>query len=77
MTNSHLSIRDITHFGTAQEIHSRLLCTAEQFSTVCSWLKENKERTDRNVVLFNLLSVSAAYLHIATTNFQSHITVIA
>lgn len=77
MTSSDRSLREVTRFGTAQDVYATLLSMAEHFSKVCAWITENQNRTEKSLILFNLISSSAAYLHVAAANLQNHGSVIA
>uniref|UniRef100_B8HUC7 Uncharacterized protein n=1 Tax=Cyanothece sp. (strain PCC 7425 / ATCC 29141) TaxID=395961 RepID=B8HUC7_CYAP4 len=77
MANSDRSLSEITRLGTRQDVQIRLSSMSNHFLKVCTWITENYKRTERSVTLFNLLSSSSAYLHVAATNLENHGSVLA
>lgn len=77
MTSSDRSLREVTRFGTNQDVYVTLSSMAEHFSKVCAWITENQKRTEKSLILFNLLSSSAQYLNVAAINLQNHGSVLA
>ncbi|GAB4450561.1 MAG: hypothetical protein Fur0044_46070 [Anaerolineae bacterium] len=77
MTQTEQTLRDKIQIGTLSEVHKVLMAMHQHFQNVCLWITSNVRRTDRTLALFNLLSATSGYLHIAAHNLQTHPSILA
>jgi hypothetical protein len=77
MNKQPKKIGDLVRPGTSDAVTQRLGDVRSHFLRVCQWITENRERTQHNVTLYNLLSASSSYLGIAAEMTDLHPSVLA
>ena len=77
MTSRQGRLRDRIEIGDLTTVQRTLAAMHRHFCRTCQWITDHVERTEQNVVLFNLLSATSAYLGIAAHNLQTHASVLA
>lgn len=77
MTSNEGTLAERLRMGTVAEVHRMFLAMHQHFGTVCGWITRHVERTERSLVLFNFLSASANYVHMAAHSLETHVSVLA
>lgn len=70
-------IRDHVVWGSAADVQMQLEDLRKAFLACSEWIKTNVERTERNLVLFNLLIGSVPYLDLLVRNTEGAIQLVA
>jgi hypothetical protein len=58
-------LKDIVQHGTSEDVAAHLSAIRETFIRVAEWVRKNKPRDERNLVLFNLLTAVVPYVALA------------
>lgn len=68
---------DRVQFSEADDVRQQFNEMEKHFIDISNWITANKERNEYNLILFNILSTSANYLHIAADNVKGQLSVLA
>ena len=74
-TPENTRLGDLVEIGDLPEVQRVLVLLHEHFRQTCQWIIANKQRTERTLVLFNILSAASVHLHVAAHNLQSNASV--
>jgi hypothetical protein len=77
MNPGETRLGDRVDIGDLTKVHKTLAAMHQHFRNTCQWITEHVQRTDRTLALFNLLSATSDYLHVAGHNLQTHASVLA
>ncbi len=70
-------LKDFITMGTWEDVRTNINEVYGKFDSCCTWIRENADRTERNLTLYNLLNGSLPYLDLARQNIYSHIQLLA
>lgn len=71
------SLNDYIKNGTEDDLKTALEEMHTRFLGVSNWITENKDRTNENLVVFNLLSSVMQYLRVLNISIKEHISILA
>jgi len=77
ITPGEALLRDRIDVGDLADVHRILVAMHRHFRGTCQWIIDNKQRTERTLVLFKLLSAASDHLHAASHNLQTHASTLA
>src|SRR3972149_3223729 len=70
-------LKDHVSWGSFADVEKALGSVSAAITNSCAWIKDNVNRTERSVTLFNILSGALPYLDIAKQNVTGPIQLVA
>lgn len=71
------TLRERVRYGTLDDVRGEFRMLESHFRSVGRWIENNPDRTDKAVMLGNMLRASADYLRIAADNIDGHVSGLA
>lgn len=75
--NTTKRIRELIRYGTSAQVAQAIQQCQAAFTRTCRWITTNRERNNRNLAFFNLLSQAIPFLEFAAWGIDKPIQVLA
>ncbi len=71
------SLKDHVKNGTEDDLKAALEEMHTRFLDISNWITKNRDRTNENLVVFNLFSSAMQYLRVLNISIKEHISILS